>query len=88
MIYKQKVVVYDLKRNPTNITVALDIDVDAIAHELGQKAFRNRTRKSRGLGGLVVAKVIAETEKKSSPPLTDAQKEAQAWADFRAKAND
>lgn len=41
------------------ITVRLEINYAELAKELGQKAFRNKTKKAHEVGGLVKCKVIS-----------------------------
>lgn len=40
--------------------IRLEIDEDAIMEELGNKAARSKSGRSRGLGGLIVAKRIGK----------------------------
>jgi hypothetical protein len=39
------------------VTVTLEVDVDALIHSLGAKAARNKSRKAIECGGYIVAKV-------------------------------
>lgn len=41
------------------ITVRLEINYADLAQELGQKAFRNKTKKAHEVGGLVKCQVIS-----------------------------
>jgi hypothetical protein len=41
-------------------SIRLEIDEDAIMEELGAKAARSKSGRSRGLGGLIVAKRIGK----------------------------
>ena len=47
----------EVEKPARQVKVSVDIDVDAIVNGWGMQAARNRTGKSRGLNGLVTAKV-------------------------------
>lgn len=43
---------------PKQVEVLIDVDLKALAETLGRKAYSNRTKVSKEVGGLVVAKVV------------------------------
>lgn len=45
------------RRECTACMVELDVDIERLIDQLGEKAFRNRTGKTRAMNGLITVKV-------------------------------
>ena len=61
--WKTTVTVYDHKlRERVTVTLAVTIDWQAVANELGPKAYRNKSRKSKLVAGAIVGEIIKTKE--------------------------
>lgn len=59
--WKTTVRVYDRKlREHVTVTLALTIDWQAIANELGPKAYENKSRKSKLVAGAIVGEIVSK----------------------------
>lgn len=59
--WKTTVRVWDSKtRQHVNVTLAVTIDWQAVANELGPKAYANKSRKSKLLDGGIVGEIVSK----------------------------
>ena len=64
MKHSAKIRVYNSKPSPHEVIVLvfIDIDLERIARDLGEKAYRNRSKKSHGLHGAVKVTEVREVQ--------------------------